>query len=199
MFKLDIKDHVANIKMSRPEKLNAMNWSFWESLPPLIDQINGNQDVRVVILSGEGSAFSVGLDFFDMMPRLGTNGQPPNGASQRALHTMIRQMQWTVTCLERCRVPVLAAIHGYCLGGGIDLITACDCRFSTEGAVFGIRETKMAIVADIGTLQRLPRIVSPGIARELVYTGRDFSAEYAHEIGLINLRLVLIIISKILL
>jgi enoyl-CoA hydratase len=186
MVSLEIVGHVAHIRLNRPEKLNAMNWDFWETLPKVVSQIDEDPRVRAAVLSAEGKSFSVGLDFFDMMPKLGTNGQAPDGATQRKLHQLIRDMQWSVTCLERCRVPVIAAIHGYCLGGAIDLITACDIRFCASDAQFGIRETKMAIVADIGTLQRLPRIVSEGIARELVYTGRDFGAEYASRIGLVN-------------
>ncbi len=186
MISLEIVGHVAHIKLDRAEKLNAMNWGFWEGMPNVIDQINRDLNVRVAILSGEGKAFSVGLDFFDMMPRLGSVGGGPDGERQRKLHQLIRDMQWSVTCIERCRVPVIAAIQGYCLGGAIDLITACDFRYATTDAIFGVRETKMAIVADIGTLQRLPRIISPGIARELIYTGRDFDAQYAEQIGLVN-------------
>lgn len=186
MITLEVKDTIAHIKLIRPKKLNAMNWAFWTEMPNLVKTIDANTDVRAAVLSAEGKAFTVGLDFFDMMPRLGRNGTEPDGATQRHLHELIREMQLAVTCLERCRVPIIAAIHGYCLGGGIDLVTACDLRFASSDAVFGIRETKMAIVADIGTLQRLPRIVSDGIARELVYTGRDFDAHYALKIGLVN-------------
>ena len=186
MITLKIDGHVAHITLDRPEKLNAMNWDFWMGMPGIVDEINANMDVRVAVLSGAGKAFSVGLDFFDVMPRLGMGTGGPDGERQRKLHQIIRDMQWAVTCVERCRVPVIAAIHGYCLGGGIDLIAGCDFRLAAADAVFGIRETKMAIVADIGTLQRLPKVVSPGIVRELVYTGRDFDAAYAKEIGLVN-------------
>ncbi len=153
MISLEIAGHVAHIKLDRAEKLNAMNWDFWEGMPNVIDQIDRDLNVRVAVLSGEGKNFSVGLDFFDMMPRLGGVGDGPDGERQRKLHQLIRDMQWSVTCIERCRVPVIAAIQGYCLGGAIDLITACDFRYATTDAIFGVRETKMAIVADIGTLQ----------------------------------------------
>ena len=186
MISLEIDGQVAHIKLDRAEKLNAMSWAFWQNMPGIIEQINDNLEVRVAVLSGEGKAFSVGLDFFDVMPRLGITGTGPDGERQRKLHQIIRDMQWAVTSVERCRVPVIAAIHGYCLGGAIDLITACDFRYAAVDAVFGVRETKMAIVADIGTLQRLPQIIAPGIARELVYTGRDFDAQYALDIGLVN-------------
>jgi enoyl-CoA hydratase len=186
MITLEIRGAIAHLQLSRPKKLNAMNWSFWEEMPNLIEQINDSDDVRVAVLSAAGKAFSVGLDFFDVIPKLGIDAQGPDGARQRALHRLIAQMQWSVTCVERCRVPVIAAIHGYCLGGAIDLITACDMRFSASDATFGVRETKMAIVADLGTLQRLPRLIAPGIARELILTGRDFDAGFAAQIGLIN-------------
>ena len=186
MITWEAVDQVAHIQLDRPKKLNAMNWAFWTEMPRVVQSINDDLKIRAAVISATGPAFTVGLDFFDMMPRLGTNGEQPDGARTQKLHALIRDMQWSVSCLERCRVPVIAAIHGFCLGGGIDLITACDIRFASEDAVFGVRETKMAIVADIGTLQRLPRLVSDGIARELVYTGRDFDANYAQSIGLVN-------------
>ena len=142
MVELEIDGHVAHIKLNRPEKLNAMNWDFWEELPVVVQTINDNLEVRVAVISGVGRAFSVGLDFFDMMPKLQVKGTGPDGASQQRLHTMIRHMQWSVTSLERCRVPVIAAIQGYCLGGGIDLITACDIRVCSAETQFGVRETK---------------------------------------------------------
>ena len=186
MVKLEIHGSIAHIQLNRPEKLNAMNWALWEGMPGIIEQIDENMDVRCAILYGEGDAFSVGLDFFDVIPRLGDPHSGPDGERQRRLQKMIRTMQEAVTCVERCRVPVIGAIHGYCLGGAIDLITACDIRIAAADAVFGVRETRMAIVADLGTLQRLPRIISPGVARELVFTGRDFDAAYAEKINLVN-------------
>ena len=186
MITLEINGPIAHIKLARPEKMNAMGNAFWDGMPGVISQIDENQEIRAAVLSGDGKAFTVGLDFFDIMPRLGMGSSGPDGERQRKLHQLIRGMQWAITSVERCRVPVIAAIHGYCLGGGVDLITACDIRLAAENAIFGVRESKIAIVADVGTLQRLPRVVAPGIARELVYTGRDFGAEYAKEIGLVN-------------
>ena len=186
MFELEVHGHVAHLKLSRPEKLNAMGLEFWDRLPSFVAQIDEMMEVRAAVLSGEGKAFSVGLDFFDIMPRLGMGSTGPDGERQRQLHQLIRHMQRAVTSIERCRVPVIAAIHGYCLGGGVDLVTACDIRLAAESAVFGVREPKVAIVADIGTLQRLPRLIGAGLARELIYSGRDFNAVYAQEIGLVN-------------
>ena len=111
---------------------------------------------------------------------------PPDGARQARLHQLIRNWQQAVTCLERSRVPVIAAVHGYCLGGGVDLISACDIRLASADAVFSVRETKMALTADLGTLQRLPRIIPAGHAAELIYTGKDITAVRAREIGLVN-------------
>jgi enoyl-CoA hydratase len=186
MFELEVTGHVAHLRLSRAHKLNAMGLAFWDTLPDFVRQIDENLEVRAAVLSGEGKAFSVGLDFFDIMPRLGMGSSGPDGERQRQLHQMIRHMQHAVTSVERCRVPVIAAIHGYCLGGGVDLVTACDIRLASQDALFGVREPKVAIVADIGTLQRLPRLVGAGVARELIYSGRDFDASYALAIGLVN-------------
>lgn len=187
MIALEIEGPVARIELRNPEKLNAMGPWFWDEMAPTVARIDADPAVRVAIVSGAGRAFTAGLDLMGMMPRLPiSRGGPPDGARQARLHATIRAMQAAVTCLERCRVPVIAAVHGYCLGGGVDLITACDIRLGAADAVFGVRETKLAMVADIGTLQRLPRIVGPGIARELVFTGRDFDAACAERIGLLN-------------
>ena len=186
MFELTTKGAVAELKLNRPDKMNAMGQAFWDELPNYVKQIDDNLDVRAAVLSAEGKSFSVGLDFFDMMPLLGIGQSGPDGERQRQLHELIRRMQLAVTSVERSRVPFIAAIHGYCLGGGIDLVTACDFRYATQDAVISVREPKVAIVADIGTLQRLPRIIGVGPARELIYTGRDIDGAAAQKIGLVN-------------
>lgn len=187
MIKVEIEGAIARITLNRPEKLNALGPWYWDEMAPTMARIDDDHSVRVAILSGEGRAFTAGLDLMATLPQLPINqGGPPDGARQAKLHRVIRSMQGAATCFERSRVPVIAAVHGHCLGAGIDMITACDIRLAAADAKFGVRETKMAIVADIGTLQRLPRIVGPGIARELIFTGRDFGADYAAQIGLIN-------------
>ena len=187
-LKLRRVDAVAHIEFDNPDKLNALGPEFWDGMEPLIASIDEDLDVRAVVLTGAGRAFTSGLDLAGMLPKLPLNpsGGPPDGAKQAALHRKIRQMQRAVTALERCRVPVIAAIHGYCLGGGVEIITACDIRLAAADAVFGVRETRIAIVADTGSLQRLPRLVGPGHARELIFTGRDIDAAYAEKIGLVN-------------
>jgi enoyl-CoA hydratase len=184
---LTIDGPIAHLALNRPEKLNALGPAFWDDFAGFVGQIDADPAVRVAVLSGNGRAFTAGLDLMEMMPRLPRPGAGgPDGAKQAALHRMIERMQGTITSVERCRVPVIAAVHGWCVGGGVDLITACDIRLAAADAVFSVRETRLAMVADIGTLQRLPAIVGPGIARELIYTGRDFDAAYAERIGLVN-------------
>lgn len=183
---LTIDGAIARVTINNPKKLNAMGPAFWDALVPTFEAINANAAVRVAILNAEGRAFSAGLDLMGMMPQIPAPTGAPDGSKQWRLHALIRKLQAGFTAIERCRVPVIAAVHGLCLGGGIDMITACDIRLASADAVFGVRETKMAIVADVGTLQRLPAIIGPGLTRELVFTGRDFDAAYAEKIGLVN-------------
>ena len=186
VIRVEFDEHVAVLSLDRPEKMNAMGQAIWEELPAAIDRIDANDDIRAVALVANGPAFSVGLDFIDMIPQLGLNSAGPDGHRQRELHRLIRKMQAAVTAVERCRVPVVAAIHGYCLGAGVDLITACDIRVASQDAIFGVREPRVAIVADLGTLQRLPRLIGVGQARELIYSGRDFDSNEALQLGLVN-------------
>lgn len=188
MLNITREGHVAHLLLDRPDKLNALGNAFWTETAQTLQTLGEDPDVRVLVVRGAGRAFTAGLDIPEMMSRLPVDpaGGPPDGSRQAALHRLIRQMQGAITAFERLPVPVIAAVHGYCLGGGLDLITACDIRLCSADAKFGVRETKLAMVADVGTLQRLPRIVGPGHARELVYTGRDFDAAYAERIGLVN-------------
>jgi enoyl-CoA hydratase len=187
-FEVERAGSVARITMSRPEKRNALGPAFWDGMAPLFAEIDADLSVRCVVLDGAGPSFTAGLDLVTMAAALPVDLGPsgPDGRRQQALHAMIRRMQAAISSVERCRVPVIAAVHGHCLGGGVDLITACDVRLCAADAVFGIRETRLAMVADVGTLQRLPAIVGPGRARELVFTGRDFGAEEALRIGLVD-------------
>ena len=186
-LKLEIEGHVAWLTLDRPEKLNAMGPEFWDGMGPTLASIDADPQVRVLVIRGAGRAFTAGLDLVRMLPRLPLDPtSTPDGAQKMSMHRMIRQMQAAITSVERCRVPVIAAIHGHCLGGGVDLATAADIRLCSADARFGVRETRLAMVADVGTLQRLPAIVGPGLARELVFTGRDLGAEEAARIGLVN-------------
>lgn len=178
---------VAQLVLDRPKKLNAMGPDFWAEFVPAVQSLDADETVRAVVIRAEGRAFTAGLDLMAMVPKLPIQpGKGPDGGRQARFHQMIRDMQACMTAVERCRVPVIAAVHGPCIGGGVDLITACDVRFAATDATFSVRETKIAIVADLGTLQRLPRIVGPGVAREWVFTGRDVDAAEAERMGLVN-------------
>lgn len=184
---IEIAGGVARIWLDRPEKLNAMNAAFWEDLPRIVDALGRDDEVRVLVVAGKGRAFSVGIDlsmFGDSSIAGGGSGS--SAVQNRELYRTITRMQDTMTSLERCPKPVIAAIHGHCLGGGIDLITACDIRIAAADAVFGVRETRIGMVADVGTVQRLPRVIGAGQAAELLYTGDDIDATRALQIGLVN-------------
>ncbi len=187
MLKLSRGDGIAHLKLDRPEKLNALGPEFWEDFGSTVEELEADESLRVLILGGEGRSFCAGLDIPAMMPLLPLEpGRGPDGARQARFHRLIRQMQGAVQSLARCRLPVIAAVQGHCLGAGLDLICACDIRLASVEARFGVRETRLAMVADLGSLQYLPRIIGPGLARELIFTGRDFGAEEAKEIHLLN-------------
>lgn len=180
--------HVAHVLLDKPEKLNALGKAFWSDTASALQALGEDPEVRAVVVRGAGRAFTAGLDIPDTMSRLPVDpgGGPPDGSRQAGLHRLIREMQGAISAFERIPVPVIAAVHGYCIGAGVDLITACDIRLASADAKFGVRETRLAMVADVGTLQRLPRVIGHGHARELIYTGRDFDAAYAERIGLVN-------------
>ncbi|MGI9610612.1 MAG: crotonase/enoyl-CoA hydratase family protein [Acidimicrobiia bacterium] len=183
-IKIEQDGAIATLWLNRPDKLNAMSADMWADIPAAMEALDSDDSVRVVILAGRGSAFTVGIDV-EMLA-----GLQPAAGSQAAgnleLFETITDLQQTATCFARSPKPVIAAVHGYCLGAGMDLITACDVRVAAEDAVFSIRETRMGLVADIGTLQRLPGIVGPGHTAELAYTGKDIDSKRAAAIGLVN-------------
>lgn len=180
-------DHVATVTLCGPGKGNAMGPEFWSEMPPLFVSLDRDDDVRVVLLRGSGAHFSYGLDLMRMMGSLGSAFGGTNLAKQRtALYDLIGELQLAMTNVARCRKPVIAAIAGWCIGGGLDLIAACDVRLCAADARFSLRETKIAIVADIGSLQRLPGIIGQGHTRELAFTGKDIDAARALQIGLVN-------------
>lgn len=175
---------VATLWLNRPEKLNAMSEDMWVDLPAAMAALDADETVRAVVLAGRGPSFTVGIDI-GMLSSLQPTGLPRAQADHQ-LYTQIRQLQLTASCLADSPKPVIAAVHGHCLGAGMDLITACDIRYGAADSMFSIRETRMAIVADVGTLQRLPAIVGAGHTAELAFTGADIDAVRASEIGLLN-------------
>ena len=184
---VEIEDHIATVWLDRPEKLNAMNQAFWDDLPAIVRELSADDRARVVVIQGRGRAFSVGIDLA-IFGELGAAAASNRSTASKNLdlYRTIAAMQETMTSLAAIQKPVIAAVHGYCLGGGIDLITSADIRLAAADATFSVRETKIGMVADVGTTQRLPRVISPGHAAELLYTGKDIGADRAKEIGLVN-------------
>jgi enoyl-CoA hydratase len=178
-FTVELADKIAHVQINRPEKINSMNAAFWSEIIEIFQWIDDTDEVRVVVLSGAGKHFSSGIDLM-MLAGVANELGKDVGRNARLLRRKILALQASFNAVDHCRKPVLAAIQGYCLGGAIDLIAACDMRYAAEDAQFSIKEI------DIGTLQRLPRIIGDGMLRELAYTGRTFGADEARTIGLVN-------------
>jgi enoyl-CoA hydratase len=195
-FDLELKDHVAHLRLSRPQALNSMTPAFWRELPAIVNQLSDEGEARAIVLSSTGKHFTAGMDLAVFQGERGAaNAQAESGSNARSLEagrarSLMRQsalvFQESFNALERARVPVLAAIQGGCIGGGVDLISACDARYCTADAFFCIQEINIGLTADVGTLQRLPRLVPEGIVRELAYTGRRLTAQKAQQVGLVN-------------
>ncbi|GAB6143199.1 crotonase/enoyl-CoA hydratase family protein [Desulfocicer niacini] len=181
------KPPIAWVYLNRPHKKNAMNLSAWTDSPAIFEELDKDPDIRAVIMAGKGPCFSAGIDLMGMIPELPElmdNSQ--KGGIKWKLIPKIKKLQDAISCIAWCRKPVIAAIHGYCIGAGLDMATACDIRICSEDAVFSLREAAVGFVADVGVLQRIPAIVGQGHARELAYTARDISARRAKEILLVN-------------
>lgn len=176
--------HIATVWLNRPEKLNALSADMWEDLPRAVADLDEDDAIRVIVVAGKGDAFTVGIDVA-MLSGLAVPGPSPASTS-KGLYQKIKELQETFSVLARSPKPTISAIHGYCLGAGMDLITACDLRLCSGDATFSIRETRMGLVADVGTLQRLPDIVGSGHTAELAFTGMDIDAYRAKEIGLVS-------------
>ncbi len=194
VLSIEQDEEVATLWLDRPEARNAMGMDLWRDLPRAMDLLSADNSVRVVVIAAKGPHFSVGLDLKAMGNLLSGGGDGAGGDSRpasmaaraRGGRTEVLRLQDSVTAVARCPKPVIAAVHGYCIGGGVDLIAACDIRLASADAIFSVREAKVAIVADLGSLQRLPAIISAGHLAELAFTGKDISAERAKEIGLVN-------------
>jgi len=188
-FDVEVTDKVAHIRLIRPEKSNSMVPSFWRDLPVIVDGLSASGSVRALVLSAEGKHFCSGMDL-EVFATDDTIG-PRASSSHRSrgnerFRSMALKLQDTVTCLERARMPVLCAIQGACIGGAVDLVSAADIRYATDSAFFSIQEINIGLTADVGTLQRMPKLVAEGIVRELAYTGRRWPAGEAHAAGFVN-------------
>ena len=189
-FEYELRDYVAHVTMCRGDDFNTMTKAFWSELPELIDKISDAAEARVIVLSAQGKHFCAGMDlanFQDDGDFLSTDTKKVSqGRRSEAQFRVTRELQYTISCLEKARMPVIAAIQGACVGGAVDLVTACDIRYATNDAFFCIQEINIGMAADVGTLQRLPYLIPEGVLRELAYTGRRFSADEALKYGLIN-------------
>lgn len=185
-FELDVEGGVAHLEFSRPEAFNSMNRAFWSEFLAAVRALDEGGEARVLVISGQGRHFCAGMDLAVFTsadrPAAKLEGAHARGASR----SHILELQETFNCLEQARMPVLAAIQGACVGGGVDLVSACDVRYATEDAFFCIQEINIGLTADVGTLQRLPHLLPSGLVRELAYTGRRLPAERALEVGLVN-------------
>jgi enoyl-CoA hydratase len=183
-LEVTLQGAVAVVALNRPDKANSMSATMWVDLQNCFEWVDMEPAVRVAILAGNGKHFCAGLDlsmFSDILP----DSSEPGRAREGVRRTILR-MQDNLSAIEKCRKPVLAAIHYTCLGGGIDMTTCCDMRYCSADAYFSIKEIDLGMTADVGTLQRLPRIIGDGMVRELAYTGRRMEAEEAKQLGLVN-------------
>jgi enoyl-CoA hydratase len=184
---VDVDGHVAQVTLTGPGKGNAMGSAFWAELPRAFTALDSDPDVRAIVLTGSGRNFSYGLDLAAMGDTLTPMLAEGALARPRAeFHSRLKGMQASITAVADCRTPVIASVHGWCIGGGVDLISAVDVRYASADAKFSVREVKLAIVADVGSLARLPLILSEGHLRELALTGKDIDAARAERIGLVN-------------
>jgi enoyl-CoA hydratase len=185
---ITLVDHVAEVRLNRPDKSNAMNAAMWQEIRQAFAWVDATPEARVAILSGAGANFCAGIDLA-MLAGIQQQIAHADGArSREALRRVILDLQDCLTAIERCRKPVLAAIHGACIGGGLDLVCCCDMRYAAPDAVFSLKEIDLGMVADVGTLQRLPHLIGEGVVRELAYTGRNVDADEAERRGLINFK-----------
>lgn len=178
---------LARVFLNRPEKKNAMNPPAWHEIVPIFADLDNDDEIRAVIIAGKGKAFSAGIDLVGMGSELPELLDPhQKGGLKQKMIKKIQALQDTMSCIEWCRKPVIAAIHGYCLGAGLDMATACDIRLCSENAVFSLREAAVAFVADVGVLQRIPHIIGQGMTRELAFTAKNIDAQRAREMLLVN-------------
>ena len=187
-FNVEVADQVAHVRLNRPDKFNAMNRPFWRELPEIIDDINDNAKARCIVISSTGKHFCSGMDLAVFTDGAGVAGGKGEDAHVRgeAFRQYVHVLQEVFTRLDKARMPVLAAIQGGCVGGAVDMTSACDIRYATADAFFVIQEINIGMTADVGTFPRLCKLIPEGWVRELAYTGRRLPAHRAREIGLVN-------------
>ena len=182
---LSLENHVGHLRFNRPHRANALNQTAWNELKSVFEMLDEDDSVRVIVLSGEGKHFCSGIDLELLMSVAGPT-ETCEGRKREKLRRQILALQAPINAIEQCSKPVIAAIHGGCIGGGVDIVAACDMRYCTDDAYFSIREIDMGMVADLGTLQRLPRLIPQGTLREIAFTGRSVFGPEAERMGLVN-------------
>src|SRR6478752_677630 len=183
-FTLSRQDHIAHLVLNRPEAMNTMHPTFWRELDAVLTQLHRDGDCRALVISSTGKHFSAGMALETFGGAIAMDDATPEGRA--AIFDLLTDMQATFTKLESLRIPVIAAIQGGCIGGAVDMVTACCIRYATQDAFFCIQEINIGMVADVGTLQRLPKLVPLGVVKELAYTGRRLPAHKALGYGLVN-------------
>lgn len=182
---IEISNKIAHIQLNRPDAFNSMNVDFWQEFPKVIHDINNESAARVIVISSTGKHFCAGMDL-SVFTQSEQDKNIELGRKHEQLRRTVLRLQDCFNVLEKARMPVLMAIQGGCIGGAVDLVSAADCRYCTSDAFFSIEETKLAMTADLGTLQRLPKLISMGLVKELAYTGRRMPAQEAKSAGLVN-------------
>jgi enoyl-CoA hydratase len=185
-LEISIANHVAEVALNRPDKANAFTETGFREIQTAFAELDRNEAVRVIILSGNGKHFSAGIDLELLLSIGEKTAESCDGRKREKIMDLVKQLQAPMNAVEECRKPVLAAIHGGCIGGALDLAVACDMRYCAADAYFCIKEIDLGMVADLGTLQRLPKLISPGLVNELAYTGRNVGAAEAEKVGLVN-------------
>jgi enoyl-CoA hydratase/carnithine racemase len=183
---LTLENHVAQIALNRPERANAMNEPMWHELRDVMRWLDHEPSARVAVLVGNGDNFCAGIDLSMLMAMQGRIQDECLGRQAEKLRQVILDLQDCLTAIERCRKPVIAAIHGACVGGGLDLVAACDLRYCTADTYFCLKEIDLGIVADVGVLHRLTKTLGDGRVREMAYTARNVSGKEALRIGLVS-------------
>ncbi len=183
-FDVSVADHIGHVRLNRPEKRNSMVLEFWHELPQALTELDASGEVRAVVLSSTGPHFTAGIDLGSFASLLAGQGAAANAGL--AFMDTLERMQGAFTALETLRVPVIAAIQGGCIGGGVDLVCAADLRLCTRDAYFTIYEIEIGMTADVGTFPRILNHLPEGIVRELAYTGRRMPADEALQRGLVN-------------
>jgi len=191
-FDVTMDGKVAHLQLNRPDSLNSMTREFWSELPAIVRDLDDRGEARAIVISSTGKHFSAGMDLAvftgggSIEAGQGGGGSEELGRKRAQFRQVAMTLQDSFTALEKARVPVLAAIQGGCIGGAVDLVTACDMRYASADAFFCVQEINIGMTADVGTLQRLPKIIPDGVAREMAYRGHRLPAARAHQVGLVN-------------